>query len=1027
MYGKKKRTQKLAFDLFLEVIGLAVIFVVLLFMQTRFSVEQQKENSSDKLDIAIQRLEANQAEAKDRLSKYDSFSQAKIDSIAYYYENNMDDLDSVTEMAAQWSLSDLYILDAQKNIIHNSGSAAPDFKGDSVFSSFWDDDAGITIGAVRYYSIRMSNGMYAVAGRDITDFLAQEEELTSLAYSLHSIKVGSKGYIVAINAADQTIAYHPNADLIGKSFRDAQLDEHTMTDNYAGWATCANEKFYAESRAVTLSDTDYQFIALRPRVMMQNTTLKMVSMITLVFAVILTIIVLYFHFIRVEQDRQFETEHTEMEYIRISRKLYFNQTIGGKSAHILIIGLVVIFFSSFYLQTLSVLSTRSSHSAEKLEDIKAIFDENKKTLTALKEEYVEEYEGRTKNIAYLIGKDSSLADNDKLIELSKRAQVKYVYVFNDAGTVDASNGIFTEFAISHDSADPSYAYWSVIKGSKDILIKDAEENVYEPGTYIQYIGAKRIDAPGMIQLGISPQRLESRIKAVKTPYTLSNIAVENNGFTIAVAKEDSTLTYYPDESHIGNAASSVGLKDAALTDDYAGYQTIDGTKCFVTSMDYGPEYIYVAVPLSEITAGRTTLSVVATLTSLIILLILFGLSLIGQPTKVLTQSTASPDGGPLKEPAGTIEIITASGKVRRVESILSRWNPKGIKWRDCTAEQKLKKVIFGLCAMLTIALVFYMFAQQGSYDRNSILSYIINKRWEKLPNIFSFTYIALIILEVVVIATVLRKLLSLSLTSMGTRLETIGRLLNSFIKYLSVLGTLFYCLSFVGIQSSTILASAGLLTLIVGLGAQSMVSDILAGIFIVFEGEFRVGDIVTVNGYRGIVREIGIRSTKIEDFAQDIKILNNSQISGVINQTKKYSYAAIDIGIEYDESLERVESILQKELPLMKDRLPAIASGPFYRGVSSLGDSSVNIKIVAQCAEANRVQLTRDINRELKLIFDKHHIGIPFPQVTVHQPSAQVKPKATKLEKASAQEFVNDQKAKTKGMAEEDGDGEDDR
>lgn len=758
-----------------------------------------------------------------------------------------------------------------------------------------------------------------------------------------------------------------------------------MQDGYAGWATCAGEEFYSESRLATIEGTDYQFIALRPRAMMQNTIMKMVYLITFVFAVILTIIVLYFHFIRVEQDKRFLDGDEEMEYVHLGGKLYLNQTIFTKAGPVLIIGLIVIFLSAYYLQTLSVLSTRSARSAEKMEDISDIFDENQDELQRLKDEYVAEYEGRTRNIAYLIGKDPTLVDNDKLIELSNRAQIKYIYVFDEEGKVTSSNGIFTEFALSHDTTDPTYEYWNVIKGSKDIIIKDVEEDTYEAGHYVQYIGTTRIDAPGMIQLGISPRRLNSRIEAVQTPFTLSNIAVENDGFTMAVNKEDSTLTYYPDEAYIGNEAKSVGLDKSALSDSFAGYQTIDGAKCFVTSMEYGDEYIYVAVPVSSITSGRLILAAIATLTSFVILLIIFALTLIGQPKKILHQKPVESKDVPLKEPDGTIEIMTGSGKVRRVESVLSRWNLNTLKWSDCTAEQKLKKVIFGLCALISIFLVFYMYSQRGTYDKNSILSYIINKRWEKQPNIFSFTYIAFIVVEVMVIATIVRRLLKLSLSSMGARLETIGRLLNSFIKYLSVLGTLFYCLTFVGVNSSTILASAGLLTLIVGLGAQTMVSDILAGIFIVFEGEFRVGDIVTING--------------------------------VINQTKKYSYAAIDVGIEYDESLERVESILEKELPLVKDRLPDIASGPFYRGVSSLADSSVNIKIVAQCAEAKRVQLMRDLNREMKLIFDKHNINIPFPQVVVNQPTEHVK--ATKGQKVSAQKFVDEQKEITSEMAED--------
>ncbi|MDD3220021.1 MAG: mechanosensitive ion channel [Lachnospiraceae bacterium] len=858
--------------------------------------------------------------------------------------------------------------------------------------------------------------MSVVAGRDITEFMETEEELTSLAYSLHTIKVGSKGYIVVVNTQDNTIAYHPQEDLIGKSLADAQLDEDVMTDGYAGWAVCADEEFYAESRAVDFEDNSYQFIALRPRAMMQNTIMKMVYMITLMFAVVLAIIIIYFHFIRGEQDKKFEEDNEEMEYIHLGGKVYFNQTIGSKAIHVLIVGLVVIFLASFYLQTLSVLSTQSSRSAEKISDINDIFDENQEKLEDLKEEYVQEYEGRTKNIAYLIGKDPTLVDSERLIELSERAQVKYIYIFNEDGEVIESNGIFTEFTLSHDWDSASYEFWDVIKGSKDIVIKDAEDDVYDPGSYIQYIGTHRIDAPGMVELGISPQRLDDKVKAVETPYTLDNIAVENDGFTMAVNKEDSTLVYYPEEGKIGRKAKAVGLNSAALTDDYTGYQTIDDTKCFVSSMEYDGEFIYVAVPLHTITSGRLFLAAAATVISFIILMIIFILALIGEPQKVLIQKKESASNEFLEEPTGTFEIVTGSGKVRKVDSVISRWSLNTTKWKDCTAEEKLKRVIFWILAVVAVFLVAYMYTQRGSFDKNSILSYIINRRWEKVPNIFSFTYIAFVVIEVMVITSIVRRLLKMALANMGARAETIGRLFNSFIKYISVLGTLFYCMNFLGVDSSTILASAGLLTLIVGLGAQSLVSDILAGIFIVFEGEFRVGDIVTIGDWRGTVREIGIRSTKIEAPSQDIKILNNSKVSGVINMTKKYSFAAIDIGIEYDESLEHVESILDKELPLVKERVPSIASGPFYRGVSALGDSSVTIKIVAQCSEADRVQLCRDLNREMKLIFDKHNINIPFPQVVINQPTEHKK--ATKAEKASAEKFVQEQKTITEGMAE---------
>ena len=138
-----------------------------------------------------------------------------------------------------------------------------------------------------------------------------------------------------------------------------------------------------------------------------------------------------------------------------------------------------------------------------------------------------------------------------------------------------------------------------------------------------------------------------------------------------------------------------------------------------------------------------------------------------------------------------------------------------------------------------------------------------------------------------------------------------------------------------GANAATLLASAGLLTFAVSLGAQGIVSDIIAGLFIIFEGEFRVGDIIQVGSQRGTVMEIGVRTTKINDGSGNILVLRNSNISNVVNMTKEHSFAAVEVGIEYGESLERVENILAKELPNIKDRPPAMNCAPKLGHVKS--------------------------------------------------------------------------------------------
>ena len=176
--------------------------------------------------------------------------------------------------------------------------------------------------------------------------------------------------------------------------------------------------------------------------------------------------------------------------------------------------------------------------------------------------------------------------------------------------------------------------------------------------------------------------------------------------------------------------------------------------------------------------------------------------------------------------------------------------------------------------------------------------------------------------------------------------------------------------------------------------------------------------IVVINDWRGTVQEIGIRTTKIVDSGGNINIVNNSEITTVINQTQEISQASVTVGIEYGESLPRVEIVIRDNLDMIKEHIPAIIDGPFYKGVTALNSSSVDLLFVAKCREEDIFQVQRDMNRELKLLFDANDIGIPFPQIVVNEP-ATFNTKTTKRMETGARDFIEEQKEQSKGLEEE--------
>lgn len=208
----------------------------------------------------------------------------------------------------------------------------------------------------------------------------------------------------------------------------------------------------------------------------------------------------------------------------------------------------------------------------------------------------------------------------------------------------------------------------------------------------------------------------------------------------------------------------------------------------------------------------------------------------------------------------------------------------------------------------------------------------------------------------------------------GTRGETLCRLIYNFIEYISVFMAAYYIFEYLGYDTGAVIASLGLVTLALSLGAKDMVADILAGISIIFEEDFQVGDIVEIDGYRGMIQEVGVRSTKIIGQGNNIKIINNRDIKSIINMTRLNSWYAIDMNISAAESLERVEKILDEQLKRIGAKEKTIISGPFYKGVTALGNGVATITIIAECKEQDYNHVRRYINRELRLLFNRENI-----------------------------------------------------
>ena len=280
--------------------------------------------------------------------------------------------------------------------------------------------------------------------------------------------------------------------------------------------------------------------------------------------------------------------------------------------------------------------------------------------------------------------------------------------------------------------------------------------------------------------------------------------------------------------------------------------------------------------------------------------------------------------------------------------------------------------------------------------------------WDGIVGTWNSWLLTLIALAVASVFSMIFDFVIRVVTPKTRRSKTIVSLVRSLTHYAVVIVTAGVILSAWGVNVAGIVAGVGILTLVIGLGCQSLVQDVVSGLFIVFDDYYAVGDTVIIDGFRGTVTYVGLRTTKLEDAGGNIKSINNSAISTVANLARLDSLAKAEIDASYNEDVRRVEAVIANNLEAIRKKIPAITEGPFYKGISQFGDAGITYLVLAKCKEADRFQVQRDLNRELYLLFVENDILVPYNQLTINPADPTDRPAPTVADIKAAQKVTNE-------------------
>ena len=220
----------------------------------------------------------------------------------------------------------------------------------------------------------------------------------------------------------------------------------------------------------------------------------------------------------------------------------------------------------------------------------------------------------------------------------------------------------------------------------------------------------------------------------------------------------------------------------------------------------------------------------------------------------------------------------------------------------------------------------------------------------------------------------------------ATRADALGTLLRSLANVIVLTIAVFMILGVFGINLAPLIAGAGIIGLAVGFGAQDLVSDFLAGVFMLAEDQYGIGDVIDAGeGIVGVVEGISLRTTEVRDVSGTLWHVPNGQITRIGNMSQEWARTLLDVGVSYDTDIDQASEVIKgvaDEMAGEEGYAVDFLGEPEIWGVQNLGADSVDIRLVIKTTPGTQWGIARELRRRIKYALDGADIEIPFPQRT---------------------------------------------
>ena len=614
------------------------------------------------------------------------------------------------------------------------------------------------------------------------------------------------------------------------------------------------------------------------------------------------------------------------------------RTAVRKSISVMFLAVLLILGSVLMIQMLSGVNLAQQGATEQAEYLKKVLDQEAGRASEIEREFDELYLSRAQTAARVLTDGPQLIDADSLHDLDRSLNGTGLQVFDAEGRLTASDKLL------HSATDTSMVYLAN-RTSGTPQYDDAHWTAgTEADSPARYYRAVMTDdkgkTAGWVELCAEQRQLDELLRETGLQEVVEKQHILDTMHAVAVEKAgEGRITASTWKNWVGDTAGDHGIHTELLHDGYEGIVSFGGNKCYSVVFSHGNDYVIVG---SE---NETALVFIGGVFLLAWLLSLLTMVSVYRPLVRLIlryqkqESAAVPEG----------RSIAAGSEYPDLQMYLSNF-------------------------MIAVFLLFMILFFTTKGDSTGLTYNIVRGTWIRGVN--SATITTCIMLVSVVFAV--KRLIGFVLDRIGKYLSskemTICRLLDSGFTYVGTIVMIIYTLSMFGVNTATLIGGVGATALIFTLGANSLIADVLAGIFIIFEGDFTVGDVVVIDGFRGIVTDIGMRTTKLmEESTRDIRIINNSTIKTLTNQSCENSVVIIDIPVSRSVGLDKGEEILREAIRKLPERYPKIIGMPSYWGISKLPEKNpftreltgFMARIAFDCTERDKERLTYQVSRSM--------------------------------------------------------------